>query len=263
MALEPLTFFESRATSDTFSIINAVDRFNLTSQANDELEYPQRAGNLVAIAAGSGSGSGSVEEVRTEIPSLREPADLYVGQVNDSTLFGGYYFPHLDLRNQPVNPGALERLRFEARGNDGGTPEEYIIVLLASDGGAREIPGGSYRRVYFETTDSPTTAGEYNRMGIELDQTLQNGNYEVIGAQVRGTDVNNFGFDFEDRTGIYGGFAVQDEHDSHIPFQEPGALGNGWGQFRDESPPDLVAFMTGTTDDVEGHIDIVGPVGQG
>lgn len=258
MALEPLTFLETTATSDSFTILDAVDRFNLTSSDDDELEYPQRAGNIMAIAAGSGDGS--IEEARSEIPSLREPADLYVGQVNDAVLFGGYPFPHLDLGEFPVNPGALERLRFEVRGADAGTAEEYIVVLLVSDGNQRDIPDGPLRRVYFDTEDSPTTAGEYNRLGIELDQTLQNGNYEVIGTQVYGTDVSNFGFDFEGRTGIYGGFGLQSEHQANVPMQEPGALGSGYGQFRDESPPDLVAMMTGTTDDVQGHIDIVGPL---
>lgn len=261
MALEPLTFFENTSTSDTFTVVDAVDRFNLTSPAADELEYPQRAGNITAIAAGSGTGgAGLIEEARSEIPSLREPSDVYIGQVNNDVLFGGYYFPHLDLSSVSLNPGALERLRFEVRGEDAGVAEDYIVVLLTSDGGAREIPAGPYRRLFFETTDSPSTAGAYNRLGISLDQTLQNGNYEIIGGQVYGTDVQNFGFDFENRTGIYGGFGLQSDNDAHIPFQEPGALGSGWGQFRDESPPDLVAFMTGTTDDVEGHIDIVGPV---
>jgi len=70
-----------------------------------------------------------------------------------------------------------------------------------------------------------------------------------------------FGLDFEDRTGIYGGFTVEDEHDAIPPMQQPGGLNSGYGQFRDDAPPDLVLFTTGTTNDIEGHLDIIGPLG--
>jgi len=199
-------------------------------------------------------------DARSNIPSLREPTDMYFGTVGDETGGQSYPFAHPDLRDGLLNPGALERMQVEMKGDDGGTPDRYQVVLLGTDGGGRSIPDGPRRTITFSTTDAPTQANAHNRMGIDLDQTLQNGDYEVIGCQVYGTDVAAFGFDFEGRTGIYGGIGLSDETSSPIPFQQPAALGNGYGSFRDSAPPDLVAYMNGTTDDVRGHIDIVGPV---
>jgi len=75
-------------------------------------------------------------------------------------------------------------------------------VLMASDGGARSIPDGPQRRIFFSGESQPTVAGEFNRIGISLDQTLQNGDYEVVGASVRNTGSVAFGLDFEDRSGV-------------------------------------------------------------
>lgn len=263
MALEPIVWRESTSTSDAFTNIAAVDRFNLNVPATDEIEHPERSAGIAMMYAGSATGSGDIEEVRTEISSLREPTDMYLGQVHDDVTPGSWPFPLLDLQDNPINPGVHERLKVEAKGADGGTPEAYAVCFMLDDGAGRSIPSGPRRRVFFDGDSAPGSANAWNRIGISLDQTLQNGVYEVIGAQVRHADGLAFGFDFDDRTGVYGGFCVPDEHAPPVPFQQPGALGSGWGQFRDEAPPDLVIFGDGTTDDIEGHIDIVGPVGGG
>jgi len=260
MALEPLVYFENTATSDSFTLVNSVDRFNLTQPADDELEFPQRAAGIAAIVPAAEHTNAADVDARTDIPSLREPCDIYLGAVGSTTDGFSWPAPHLDYTFDPLNPGALERMRIEMKGDDAGTADDYQTILLLTDGGGRSIPGGPRRTITFSTDDSPSTANDYNRLAISLDQNLQNGNYEIVGGQVYGTDVAAFGFDFEERTGIYGGLGLGDETDNPIPWQQPGALGNGWGQFRDEAPPDLVAYMNGTTDDVRGHIDIVGPV---
>jgi len=260
MALEPLVFSDSVATSDSFTLIDSVDRFNLTQPASDELEFPQRLAGIGVIVPSAEHTDASDVDMRTNIPSLREPCDQYFGTIGDDVGGQSFTFPHLDLMMNPLNPGALERMQIEAKGDDGGVADRYQVVLLGTDGGQRSIPDGPRRTLTFSTTDAPTAANTYNRLGIELDQTLQNGNYEVIGTQVYGTDVAAFGLDFENRTGIYGGIGLKDETSSPVPYQQPGALNSGYGQFRDSAPPDLVAYMNGTTDDVRGHIDIVGPV---
>jgi hypothetical protein len=260
MALEPLVFFSNTATSDTFTRLSAVDRFNLNTD-DTELEFPSRNTAIPIIYAGSGTGSGSIEEARTDIPSLREPSDIYVGQVNDDVQPGDYFFPHQDNSLNPFQPGARQDMEIEVRGADGGTPEDYVVVMMASDGGARSIPDGPQRRIFFEGDSQPSTADAFNRVGISLDQTLQNGDYEVVGASVRNTGSVAFGLDFEDRSGIYGGFTVEGEHQAIAPMQQPGGLNSGYGQFRDDAPPDIVLFTTATGNDVEGHLDIIGPLG--
>jgi len=260
MALEPLVFFENTATTDSFTRLSAVDRFNLNTDGT-ELEFPSRLTGIPVLYAGSGTGSGSIEEARSDIPSLREPSDIYLGQVNDDTKPGSYFFPHQDNSLNPYAPGARQDMEFEVRGADGGAAEDYTVVLFGSDGGSRSIPDGPQRRIFFEGDSAPSTADAFNRIGISLDQTLQNGNYEVVGASVRHADGVVFGLDFEDRTGIYGGFCQTDEHDAVPPMQQPGGLNSGYGQFRDDAPPDLVLFTTGTTNDIEGHLDIIGPLG--
>jgi hypothetical protein len=70
-----------------------------------------------------------------------------------------------------------------------------------------------------------------------------------------------YGLDFEDRTGVYGGFTVEGEHQAIAPMQQPGGLNSGYGQFRDDAPPDVVIFTTAVGNDVEGHLDIIGPLG--
>jgi hypothetical protein len=260
MALEPLVYFESTATNDTFTKLTAVDSFNLNTDGT-ELEFPSRNASIPILYAGSGNGAGSIEEARTDIPSLREPSDIYVGQVNDDVQPGGYFFPHQDNSLNPYTPGARQDMEIEVKGADAGTAEEYVVVLMASDGGARSIPDGPQRRIFFSGESQPTTAGEFNRIGISLDQTLQNGDYEVVGASVRNTGSVAYGLDFEDRSGVYGGFTVENEHQPVAPMQQPGGLDSGYGQFRDDAPPDVVLFTTSTGTDVEGHLDIIGPLG--
>jgi len=262
MALEPLVYFENTSTSDSFTKISAENNFDL-NVSGTELEFPSRLSGIALLYAGSGSGSGSIEEVRTDIPSLREPSDIYLGNVNDNVLPGSYFFPHQDNTDAPYNPGARQDMEIEVRGADGGAAEDYCVVLFGTDGGQRSIPSGPQRRIFFEANSAPSTADEFNRLEISLDQTLQQGNYEVVGASVRHADGVAFGLDFENRTGIYGGFCQTSEHDAVPPMQQPRALGSGYGQFRDDNPPDLLVFTTGTTNDVEGHLDIVGPVGGG
>jgi hypothetical protein len=260
MALEPLVFFEEISTSNSFTRLSAADRFNLNVD-DTELEFPSRNTSIPILYAGSADGSGDIEEARTDIPSLREPSDIYVGQVNDDVQPGGYFFPHQDNSLNPFQPGARQDMEVEVRGADGGSAEDYVVVLMASDGGQRSIPDGPQRRIFFSGESTTSTADAFNRVGIDLDQTLQNGDYEVVGASVRSTGSVAFGLDFEDRSGIYGGFTVENEHQAIAPMQQPGGLDSGYGQFRDDAPPDVVLFTTSSGEDVEGHLDIIGPLG--
>jgi hypothetical protein len=134
MALEPLVYFESTATNDTFTKLSAVDSFNLNTDGT-ELEFPSRNASIPILYAGSGNGAGSIEEARTDIPSLREPCDIYVGQVSDDVQPGGYFFPHQDNSLNPYTPGARQDMEIEVKGADAGTAEEYVVVLMAVTAG--------------------------------------------------------------------------------------------------------------------------------
>jgi len=104
MALEPLVFFEEISTTNSFTRLAAADRFNLNVD-DTELEFPSRNTSIPILYAGSADGSGDIEEARTDIPSLREPSDIYVGQVNDDVQPGGYFFPHQDNSLNPLPAG--------------------------------------------------------------------------------------------------------------------------------------------------------------